>query len=82
VPHDSAEAGVAASCSIRSSHANDPRIMAIIPEFVDGLPGIVRTMIDLLERNDLPALEKIAHRLLGTCGGYGLCPSFPARPHG
>jgi HPt (histidine-containing phosphotransfer) domain-containing protein len=54
--------------------------MAIIPEFVAGLPGRVSKMIDLLEHNDLPELKKIAHQLLGTCGGYGFAPvTEPAR---
>jgi signal transduction histidine kinase/CheY-like chemotaxis protein len=65
---------------IKSSYAADPRIMAIIPEFVDRLPGMVCTMIDRLEHKDLPALQRIAHQLLGTCGGYGFAQaSQPAR---
>ena len=91
VSHDSAGAAIAAaptsviapadgSNRIKSSNATNPQIMAIIPEFVDGLPGKVRKMIDLLERDDLPALQRVAHELLGTCGGYGFAPvSQPAR---
>jgi len=71
---------VKCSSPIKSSHAGDSRIAAIIPEFVRGLPGTVRTMIDLLDQNNLPALQTIAHQLLGTCGGYGFAPvSQPAR---
>jgi PAS domain S-box-containing protein len=62
------------STMIRSSEAGNPRIQKIIPEFVDGLPGEVRKMIDLLDRNDLPALQKIVHQLRGSSGGYGFDP--------
>jgi PAS domain S-box-containing protein len=65
---------------IQSSHAANSRIMAIIPEFVAGLPAKVGNIIELLERNDLPPLQNLAHQLLGTCGGYGFAPvSEPAR---
>jgi CheY-like chemotaxis protein/HPt (histidine-containing phosphotransfer) domain-containing protein len=96
VRDDSAETGVAGSPPplgdpdvstnktdlnrIKSSHAANPRIMAIVPEFVASLPGRVGRMTDLLEHNDLPDLQKIAHQLLGTCGGYGFAAvSEPAR---
>jgi PAS domain S-box-containing protein len=70
----------AVSDRIKSSHAGNPRILAIIPEFVAGLPAKVGKIIDLLERDDLPALQNLAHKLLGTCGGYGFAPvSEPAR---
>ena len=69
-----------ASKGIKSSFSNNSRIMEIVPEFVEGLSGKVRMMIDLLERNDLPALQRVAHQLLGTCGGYGFgAVSQPAR---
>ena len=71
---------ILASNSIKSSHADDPRIMALVPEFVAGLPGKVHKMIDLLAQNDLPALQIIAYGLSGTCGGYGFVPvTEPAR---
>ena len=56
---------------IKSSFAGDSRIMQIVPAFVDGLRDKVRKMTDLLEVNDLAALQEIAHQLLGACGGYG-----------
>jgi PAS domain S-box-containing protein len=59
---------------IKSSHSGNPRIMEIVPEFVAGLPGKVSKMTDLLEHNDLSAVQKIAHQLLGTGGGYGFAP--------
>jgi len=31
-------------------------------------------MTDLLERNDLAALQKIVHQLRGASGGYGFEP--------
>jgi CheY-like chemotaxis protein len=71
---------VVVSNTIKSSHADDPRIMEIVPEFVAGLPGKVRKMTDLLQRNDLTGLREVAHQLSGTCGGYGFSPvTEPAR---
>jgi signal transduction histidine kinase len=65
---------------IMSSLAGDPRMLAILPGFVDGLPGQVHKMLDLLEHQDLAALQKVVHDLLGTAGGYGFAPvSQPAR---
>jgi len=95
-PDDTAEAGVAGSPPplgapdvstqktdlnrIKSSHAANPRIMAIVPEFVASLPNKVGKMTDFLEHNDLSGLQALAHQLLGTCGGYGFAPvSEPAR---
>jgi CheY-like chemotaxis protein len=73
--------GAAAGANrIKSSLAGNPRMMKIIPEFVDGLPGEVRKMIDLLERNELAALQQVVHQLLGASGGYGFEPvSEPAK---
>jgi PAS domain S-box-containing protein len=65
---------------IKSSLVGDARIMKIMPDFLGGLPGTVRTMIDLLEHKDLTALQQMAHQLLGACGGYGFgVVSQPAR---
>jgi len=36
-------------------------------------------MTRLLEHNDLPGLQALAHQLLGTCGGHALAP-FPNPP--
>jgi CheY-like chemotaxis protein/HPt (histidine-containing phosphotransfer) domain-containing protein len=67
------------STRIKSSLASHPRVMKILPEFVDGLPGEVRKMTDLLERNDLASLQMVVHQLLGAAGGYGFEPvSQPA----
>jgi PAS domain S-box-containing protein len=83
VPNDSAKAGIIGSpphnCAastnrIKSSLTSNPRVMKVIPEFVDGLPDQVRMMIDLLQRNDLAALQKIVHQLRGAAGGYGFDP--------
>ena len=54
--------------------------MAIVPEFVASLPSKIGKMTDLLQHNDLPGLQSLAHQLLGTCGGYGFASvSEPAR---
>jgi PAS domain S-box-containing protein len=78
-PPTAGQAFVSNPTIIRSSQAGNPRIMQIVPEFVAGLPGKVRKMTDLLEHRDLPGLQRLAHQLLGTCGGYGFAPvSQPA----
>jgi PAS domain S-box-containing protein len=70
----------AGSGRIKSSFADNPRMKKIIPEFVDGLAAEVSKMTDFLGRNDLPALKRVVHQLLGACGGYGFDPvSEPAR---
>jgi CheY-like chemotaxis protein len=65
---------------IASSHANNPRLMSIVPEFVAGLPAKVSDMRDFLGNNDLVSLRNLAHQLLGSSGGYGFAPvTEPAR---
>jgi HPt (histidine-containing phosphotransfer) domain-containing protein len=65
---------------IRSSFSYEPRIMQIVPDFVNGLPAKVRAISDSLKSNDLATVQQIAHQLLGACGGYGFDPvSGPAR---
>jgi HPt (histidine-containing phosphotransfer) domain-containing protein len=64
----------ASNNSIKSSHSANPRIMEIVPQFVAGLRGKVSNMTGLLEQNDLPGVQKIAHQLLGSAGGYGFAP--------
>jgi len=56
---------------IKSSLADNPRMTKILPQFIDGLPGEVRKMINCLQRSDLIALKRVVHQLLGACGGYG-----------
>ena len=56
---------------IRSSLAGNPRMQAIIPQFVEGLATEVRNMTDFLAQNDLAALQRVVHQLLGASGGYG-----------
>ena len=56
---------------IRSSLAGDPRMMEIIPAFVERLPAKVHKMLELLERHDLAGLRQVVHELVGTAGGYG-----------
>jgi PAS domain S-box-containing protein len=65
---------------IKSSLAGDPRMMKIIPAYVDRLPDKVCKMLELLEHRDLVALQKVIHDIVGTAGGYGFAPvSPPAR---
>ena len=89
VPHDNAAAIVVppvpvraatGSDQIKSSLAGDPRMLEIIPIFVDRLPEKVHKMLDLLEHRDLVELQRLIHDLLGTAGGYGFAVvSSPAR---
>jgi PAS domain S-box-containing protein len=65
---------------LRSSLADDPRMMEIIPGFVDRLPGKVSQMLDLLKHPDLAELHRVLHGLVGSAGGYGFAAvSQPAR---
>jgi PAS domain S-box-containing protein len=65
---------------IKSSLAGDPRMLKIIPLFVDRLPGKVHKMLELLEHRNLVELQHVVHDLLGTAGGYGFAVvSSPAR---
>jgi PAS domain S-box-containing protein len=59
---------------IKSRFAGNPRMMKIIPEFVDGLPAVVAELTDLIDRGDMPALKRAVHQVLGTCGGFGFGP--------
>jgi HPt (histidine-containing phosphotransfer) domain-containing protein len=56
---------------IKSKLLNNPRVMKVIPEFVAGLPGEVDKLTDLLNHNDLAALQNVVHQLRGSSGGYG-----------
>jgi PAS domain S-box-containing protein len=60
--------------SIKSSLAEFPGMMALIGEFVDGLPDEVRKMTDFLEQNDMDSLRRVVHQLRGAGGGYGFEP--------
>jgi CheY-like chemotaxis protein len=62
---------------IRSSLADDPRMLEIIPAFVERLPNKVHKMLDFLERQNLVALQQVVHELIGTAGGYGFAPVPP-----
>jgi len=43
----------------------------IIVEYIEGLPMEVAKMQEMIDRNDLPSLKRVAHQLRGTGGGYG-----------
>ncbi len=62
---------------IRSSLADDPRMLEILPAFVERLPRKVQKMLDCLERHDLAGLQQVVHELVGTAGGYGFAPVSP-----
>jgi PAS domain S-box-containing protein len=56
---------------LRSSLADDPRMLEIIPGFVERLSGKVSQMVDLLKHGDLVELHRVLHGLVGSAGGYG-----------
>ena len=73
-----AESNAAPSSSrIRSSLAGDPRMMDIIPAFVERLPAKVHKMLSLLECHDLTGLQQAVHEIVGTAGGYGFASVSP-----
>jgi hypothetical protein len=51
-----------------------PGMMALVAEFIDGLPGKVRQMTDFLEQNNMTSLRRVVHQLRGTCADYGIAP--------
>jgi PAS domain S-box-containing protein len=62
---------------IRSSLAEDPRMMEIIPAFVERLPAKVQRMLNLLKCRDMAGLQQAVHELVGTAGGYGFASVSP-----
>jgi PAS domain S-box-containing protein len=56
---------------IASTMSNYRGMKKIIIEFVEGLPGEIAKIQDLLDHNDLNSLRRVAHQLRGTGGGYG-----------
>ncbi|MBN2580833.1 MAG: CHASE domain-containing protein [Pirellulales bacterium] len=60
--------------SIRSQFADDPELVAILPRFIQRLPEKMQALEDALENHRYEDLERLAHQLKGSGGGYG----FPA----
>ena len=56
---------------IRSAFEDDPDMMEIVREFVDEAPERADQLEALLQADDLPALQTLAHQLKGAGGGYG-----------
>jgi HPt (histidine-containing phosphotransfer) domain-containing protein len=59
------------AAQIKSTIWDQPGMMAIITEFVDGLPGEVQKMNAFLRHDDMTSLRQIVHRLRGAGGRYG-----------
>ena len=57
--------------TIQSEFADDPDLADIIDEFVAGLAGTLDAMEDASANNDHEGLQRLAHQLKGTGGGYG-----------
>jgi CheY-like chemotaxis protein len=77
---NSASGGTAendASSSIRSSLANDPRVMRVLERFISHLPNRVAELEQCMSEGDLEALRHAVHNLKGAGSGYG----FPAITH-
>jgi PAS domain S-box-containing protein len=73
-PPPAAPAAVDATASIKSSLADYPGMMELVTEFVDSLPGKVRSMTSYLEQKDMTLLRQVVHQLRGAGGGYGFAP--------
>ena len=56
---------------ITSSYAADPDMKDVLEEFVVNLPAKVSKLADLLARQELEELRRLAHQLKGAGGGYG-----------
>jgi len=57
-----------------STFADDPEMIELIRQFVDGLPAKIESIRQSAAANDLATLTVLAHQLKGAAGGYG----FPA----
>ncbi len=56
---------------VQSSLAGNSRMRTILAEFVEGLPPQIASLVDLLEKQELESLRRVAHKLRGAGGGYG-----------
>jgi PAS domain S-box-containing protein len=74
VPTSTPVSPIPATGPIKSTLAQKPGMMAIITEFVDGLPDEVQKMNTSLEQNDMTMLRQTVHQLRGSGGGYGFTP--------
>jgi PAS domain S-box-containing protein len=59
---------------LRSQFADDPELSAILPRFIGRLPERIQSLQEALKDLRFEELERLAHRLKGSGGGYG----FPA----
>jgi PAS domain S-box-containing protein len=60
-----------AGATIKSSLIGKPGMTELITDFVNGLPGEVQKMTDMLRSNDLESLRRLVHQMRGAAGGYG-----------
>jgi len=56
---------------LTSAYAADPDMKEVLEEFVANLPTKVSKLADLLARQELEELRRLAHQLKGAGGGYG-----------
>lgn len=56
---------------IYSSFQGDADYAELLPMFVDELPGVRATLHDLGGAGDFDRLQREAHKLRGSAGGYG-----------
>ena len=57
--------------AIQSEFADDPDMVKIIDNFVEGLPATISSMRDAANHNHHEELQRLAHQLKGAGGGYG-----------
>ncbi|MEZ4743181.1 MAG: Hpt domain-containing protein [Bdellovibrionota bacterium] len=56
---------------IFSLFQNDPRVLAVLPGFINNLQGRIQLMKEAVDKNDWEQLLVLSHKLKGTAGNYG-----------
>lgn len=56
---------------IVSSLAGDPDLQQLLDDFVRNLPQKASALMTVLAEGDLATLQRLAHQLKGSAGGYG-----------
>ena len=56
---------------VTSTMANDPDMAALVAEFAGEMPLRAAELARCWERNELESVQRLAHQLKGSSGGYG-----------
>jgi PAS domain S-box-containing protein len=65
---------------IRSQFADDPELASILPRFIERIPEKLAALEGALHHQRWEELERFAHRLKGSGGGYGF-PTLTTAAH-